>query len=103
MALLTLWLFLLMGLTLARPSVPEDIQYENITIYATDDRIDYYPPCSAKSHPECQASWWKIHDDRFSNGVAMMAGHQGEFAHHEPYMRLRFKGEEYNYGVFLIC
>jgi len=71
----------------------QEIQYENITIYATDDRIGYFPTCPSKELPQCQGSWVKYADPRFSNGVAMVAGNPSHyFSDQEPYLTLTFKG-----------
>jgi hypothetical protein len=64
--------------------------YENIAIFSTDHRIRYSSLCASDVTHECQGHWMKYRDQRFSNGIAMLAQNSqpGEVA---PYFSIPLK------------
>jgi len=85
------------ALAFALPQSAPSVQYENITIYATDPHFQYAPSCgpiSSTDWPGCPGGWSRYYDERFSNGVAMIATEPASSGNAlYPYVAFKFRGE----------
>jgi hypothetical protein len=79
------------AVVVAVPQQTRLTKFENTTLFASDQRIVYQPICAEEQPANCRGSWSKYQDERFPNGVAMVAGDVPTGAL-DPYMALTFQG-----------